>query len=231
MKSLAEINHKIIHCTKCPRLITHCNKIAKLKKREFRENSYWGKPVPGFGDPKAKVWIIGLAPAAHGANRTGRMFTGDSSGNWLYRALYETGFSSSPIALRADDGLTLKNVYISASARCAPPENKPTLKEIANCAVYLDAEAKCLTNVRIYLALGKIAFDTILKFFARQGVKLPSPKPKFAHGAFYDLGKVAILCSYHPSRQNTQTGKLTEKMWLEIFKKLKKLAFPVVTKS
>lgn len=217
MKTLRALNDKITQCTKCPRLIRHCTQIAKEKKREFKADSYWGKPVPGFGDPKAQIWIIGLAPAAHGANRTGRMFTGDSSGKWLYKALYKAGFANQESSLWRDDGMKLENVYISAAARCAPPDNKPTLEEIKNCAVYLDEEYKFLNQVWLYLALGKIAFDTTLRFLEKHGEKIPKLKPKFAHGAYYDFGNTAVLCSYHPSRQNTQTGKLTEEMWQEIF--------------
>lgn len=223
MKSLEALNNRIIQCVKCPRLIKHCTKIAKEKKREFREDTYWGKPVPGFGDPKAQIWIIGLAPAAHGANRTGRMFTGDSSGKWLYRALYKAGFANQENSHSKDDGLKLDNVYISAAARCAPLDNKPTLQELKNCFVYLKEEYKHLNQVWLYLALGKIAFDTTLKFLESQGEKISKPRPKFAHGAYYDFGNTAVLCSYHPSRQNTQTGKLTEEMWQEIFYRAKNI--------
>ncbi len=223
MKELIELNKKIIACEKCPRLITHCKEIAKNKKREFLRDTYWGKPVPGFGDPNAEVWVIGLAPAAHGANRTGRMFTGDSSGRWLYRALYETGFSSSAISEKVKDGLKLKRIYISAAARCAPPDNKPTVEELAQCSSFLDEELQILNRVSVYLVLGKIAFDTTIKFLERQKVEIPKPKPKFSHGAFFQFEKVSVLCSYHPSRQNTQTGKLTEKMWLDIFIRLRKI--------
>lgn len=214
MQSLAK---SISACTRCPRLIRHCRKIAQVKKREFRDDCYWGKPVPGFGDPNARLWIVGLAPAAHGANRTGRMFTGDSSGLWLYRALHQAGFASQAESVGVNDGLKVKNVFISSAARCAPPDNKPTLKEIANCERFLDQEYKALKNVTVFLALGKIAFDSCLNLFRRHGIAIPKPRPKFFHGAEYQLGNIRLLASFHPSRQNTNTKKLTLEMWNAIF--------------
>ena len=206
-------------CNRCPRLRKHCLETARVKKREFREWEYWGKPVPGFGDPKASIWIVGLAPAAHGANRTGRNFTGDSSGKWLYRALYETGFSNREESISRDDDLRLRNIYVSATARCAPPANKPTPEEIANCAPFLHEEYRILKNVRLFVALGSIGFNTTLRLLESEGVALPRPRPKFAHGAEYVLGEKYLLASYHPSRQNTNTGVLTWKMWVAIFRR------------
>lgn len=211
------LNRSIVRCRKCPRLREHCLTIARVKKREFREWTYWGKPVPGFGDLDAQVWILGLAPAAHGANRTGRVFTGDSSGNWLFRALHRAGFANQPHSTSLTDGLVLKNAYISASARCAPPDNKPTPEEIARCSPFLDVEWQLLERKRLFVALGGIGFASILRLLEKKGVSLPVPRPKFAHGASFEAGPYVVLASYHPSRQNTQTGRLTEAMWDEIF--------------
>jgi len=220
MQELLVLKKQIIACEKCPRLRRYCQKVAEIKKREFRDWTYWGKPVPGFGDPSARFWIVGLAPAAHGANRTGRMFTGDSSGNWLYRALYQIGLSNKAASLSSDDGLKLRDVFISAAVRCAPPDNKPLPEELNRCATYLDAEFEALKNVRVILATGAIAFRAVCQMLERKNIPLGRPKPKFKHGAYYDFGSKAVLCSYHPSRQNTQTGRLTEKMWQEIFTRL-----------
>ena len=217
VSQLRNINQKIEDCTRCSRLIRHCREIARVKKKEFRSESYWGRPVPGFGDPKARLWILGLAPAAHGANRTGRMFTGDSSGRWLYGALHRAGFANQPDSTHLEDGLKLTDVYVSAAARCAPPDNKPTLEEIECCENYLDEEFEALKNKRIVLALGSIAFRSALRLFQRNGIAL-KPRPEFGHHRFYDLGEIGLLSSYHPSRQNTQTGKLTVEMWDAIYK-------------
>jgi len=218
MQSLLELKSNIISCERCPRLRTYCQDIARKKKREFRHWDYWGKPVPGFGDPKARVWIVGLAPAAHGANRTGRMFTGDSSGNWLYRALYQTGFSNQQKSESRDDGLKLRDIFISSAARCAPPENKPSPSELANCCAFLDAEFRLLQRVKLFIALGAIGFNTTCRLLERNGVTIARPRPVFKHGGWVDLGNLHILASYHPSRQNTQTGRLTEAMWIKIFR-------------
>ncbi len=213
----------MVHCERCPRLRKYCLEIAKNKKREFKDEPYWGHPVPSFGDPNARIFILGLAPAAHGANRTGRMFTGDSSGRWLYKALHRVGLASQETSTNRKDGLVLNNVYISATAHCAPPDNKPTPKEIANCSSYLEREYHLLKKVRLYLALGNIGYQAILRLLAGQGVALPRPKVKFQHNGLIELGDKRILMSYHPSRQNTQTGKLTEKMWNSIFERAIKL--------
>ncbi len=211
------LDKMIVSCTRCPRLRTWCRTVAMEKKREFRNQTYWGLPVPGFGDKNARVWLFGLAPAAHGANRTGRMFTGDSSGNWLYKALFETGFANQPTSEHVEDGLALTDVFISASARCAPPGNKPTKEEIAHCAEYLDVEWELLTKKKIFVALGAIGFDSLWGLLKNKGVVLPKVKPKFRHGLIVDLGEYAIHASYHPSRQNTNTGKHTWPMWVGIF--------------
>lgn len=228
--TFTELNREISECRLCPRLTTYREKVAREKKREFRDWEYWGKPVPGFGDPQAKLWIVGLAPAAHGANRTGRMFTGDSSGNWLYRELHRIGLASISRSTSKDDGQMLSEVFISATARCAPPDNKPLPQEIYRCTPYLDVEFALLKNVTHFLVLGRIAFDSVINLLARQGYQRPSPKWKFKHGARYTIGNKTgdktdyktLWVSYHPSRQNTQTGRLTEAMWTQVFMSIKK---------
>ncbi len=221
--SWKSLNHQITHCERCPRLRVYCAEVARVKRRQYREEIYWGRPVPGFGDAKAKLWIWGLAPAAHGANRTGRMFTGDSSGNWLYRALHDTGFANQPQSENRDDGLILTDAYVTATARCAPPDNKPTKNEIANCASYLRQEARLLKNKKVFLALGLIGFEALWKWAEEEKMPLPTKKPKFAHGLQFKVGDKFFLASYHPSRQNTQTGRLTWAMWVQIFKQARKL--------
>jgi len=220
--SIEEVETAVVACRRCRRLRQYCLRVAKEKKREFRDQTYWGLPIPGLGDRRARCLIIGLAPAAHGANRTGRMFTGDSSGRWLFRALYRAGFSNQETGESRDDGLRLRGIYIGASARCAPPDNKPLPEEIANCQPYLDAEYQLL-QPRLIIALGAIAFETTCRLLERHGVKIPRPKPKFGHDRLIDFGGVQVLASFHPSRQNTQTGKLTEPMWEEIFQRARKL--------
>jgi uracil-DNA glycosylase family 4 len=222
---LAVLNREVIACTKCPRLVAYRERIAREKRRAYRDHDYWGKPVPGFGDPNAHVLVLGLAPGAHGSNRTGRPFTGDASGNFMYPVLYELGFASQPNAVNREDGLTLKNLYITAAARCAPPDNKPLPQELANCAPFLDREIEGLENLRVIVALGKIAFDAYLNYLKRNGQLKTRAGYDFAHAAEYKLqdGKT-LLASYHPSNQNTQTGKLTRVMFLKIFKRAAELA-------
>ncbi len=220
MNSVERMNRAIIHCKKCPRLVRWREAVAKKPPRRYLGQTYWAKPLPGFGDPKAQLLIIGLAPAANGGNRTGRIFTGDESGNWLYEALYKFGFSNQPDSLRRDDGLKLKNCYITAAVRCAPPANKPARAEFESCRPYLVEELKLLKNVRIVLALGKIAFDSFLKAHAEAGGRVPKPRPQFRHGGADQLsGGLTLLASYHPSQQNTFTGKLTREMFHEVFTK------------
>ena len=220
-----KLNQRIVRCQLCPRLVPYRERIGREKKREFRDWDYWAKPLPSLGDPQARLLIIGLAPAAHGANRTGRMFTGDSSGRWLFRALHKAGLANQPSWQRRDDGLTLNGSYITAVCHCAPPDNKPLPKEIENCSVYLDEELKHLKNVRVVIVLGKIAFDNYLKALRQLGVALPKPLPRFAHNMVYQLGNnlPALIASYHPSRQNTNTGKLTEAMLDAVFARAKRL--------
>jgi uracil-DNA glycosylase family 4 len=199
--------------------------VARERKREFRDWDYWGKPVPGFGDPDARLLIVGLAPAAHGGNRTGRVFTGDSSGDWLYEALHRFGFASQAVSTGRDDGLTLTDCYVTASARCAPPANKPTPKELENCRPYLEAELRLLTRVKVVLALGRIAFETYLRVEGgKEGRREGNErKPVFRHGHQVPMRGVTLIASYHPSRQNTNTGKLTRPMWHGIFRRARQL--------
>jgi uracil-DNA glycosylase family 4 len=224
---LAQIHSSIVSCERCPRLRSYCARIAREKKRAYRADTYWGRPVPGFGDPDARVLLIGLAPAAHGANRTGRVFTGDGpggSGDFLMSALYRTGFANIASSQRVDDGLQLRDAYIASAVRCAPPENKPLPEEIARCLPHLDAEVAQLPRVRVVVALGRIGFDVWLQLLRRRGVTL-SPRPQFGHGVVVRMsGELPTLVGcYHPSRQNTNTGKLTARMMESVFRKAKSL--------
>jgi uracil-DNA glycosylase len=222
--ALVQLNQEIVACTRCSRLVSYCQKIGREKRRAYKDWEYWAKPVPGFGDPEARVLILGLAPGAHGSNRTGRPFTGDGSGYFMYPVLHKAGFASQPTATHRDDGLQLKDAYITAAVRCAPPQNKPTPKEIANCSSFLDQEMAILKNVKVVVALGRIGFEAYLNFLKRSGLLASKAGIIFAHGAHYKMPDQRILlCSYHPSQQNTQTGKLTEKMFLDVFKKARKL--------
>ena len=212
-------------CSRCPRLVAHREHVARTKRRAFRDWIYWGKPLPGFGDPRARLLLIGLAPAAHGGNRTGRMFTGDRSGDWLYRALHRAGFASQAEATSADDGLRLSGAYITATVRCAPPDNQPTRVEIESCRNYLVRELEALAGVRVILALGKIAFDASLRVLLEHGAPVPRPAPRFAHGAEvrFPSGWPCLIASYHPSQHNTQTGRLTEAMLDGVLEQVRRL--------
>jgi uracil-DNA glycosylase family 4 len=223
LEAWKELENEIISCRKCPRLVEWRERVAREKRRAFREHEYWGKPVPGFGDRQARIWSIGLAPGAHGSNRTGRMFTGDASGDFLYTALHRVGFASQPIARNLQDGLNLTDVYISAVCRCAPPDNKPELSEIENCQPFLLEEMKLLHYVQGYVALGRLAFDRVLSIYKARRSTLP--RLEFGHGAFAGLGDGLpwLLASYHPSRQNTQTGRLTVEMFDQIWVKARDL--------
>jgi uracil-DNA glycosylase family 4 len=215
---LHNLNDEVTSCVRCPRLVAYRERVAREKRRAYRDCDYWGKPVPGFGDADARVLVLGLAPGAHGSNRTGRPFTGDASGKFMYPVLHETGFANQPCATDRNDGLILTGLYITAAARCAPPDNKPLPIELANCAPYLDRELEGLKNLRVIVALGKIAFDAYLSYLLRAG-KIAHRAPYiFAHGAKYEMpdGRI-LLASYHPSNQNTQTGKLTKEMFVRIF--------------
>ena len=222
--AIADVSRIIIACTRCPRLRAYCRRVARDKKREFQDWTYWGKPVPGFGDARARLLIVGLAPAAHGANRTGRMFTGDSSGTWLYAALHRYGFASQPHAVSRDDGLVLTDCYISAAARCAPPANKPSRGELERCRPYLAAEVRLLARVRVVVTLGRIAHEGWLKAAGWWERLAPRQRPRFAHGAAATLpDDTVVIASYHPSRQNTNTGKLTRAMWYAVFQKARQI--------
>jgi uracil-DNA glycosylase family 4 len=224
-RSLASLNARILACELCPRLRTHCTKIAKEKRRAFLEWEYWGRPVPSFGDENARVLALGLAPGAHGSNRTGRPFTGDGSGDFLYPVLHAVGFASQPSATRRDDGMKLSGLWITSVVRCAPPDNKPTPVELRNCSAWLDEEMRLLKNLRVVVCLGRIAFDGLLAYEARMGRVKSRTAFTFSHGAEFTLpdGLIAIT-SYHPSLQNTNTGRLTRPMFLRIFERARELA-------
>jgi len=221
-QSLAAVRARIIDCERCPRLREYCRRIGREKRAAYRQDTYWAKPVPGFGDPAARIALVGLAPAAHGANRTGRNFTGDGvggSGDFLMAALFANGLANQPFSRDANDGLTLRDAWIAAAVRCAPPDNKPTPAEIANCASHLHDELAALPNLRVYVALGRIAFDACRRLIeARHGAL--QPKPFFEHGAVFRVAVgLSLVASYHPSRQNTNTGRLTPAMLRTVFKR------------
>jgi uracil-DNA glycosylase family 4 len=209
-KKLDLLNKQIVNCKRCTRLSKYTRQIAKQKVKRFKDEKYWGKPIPSFGDIHARVLLVGLAPAAHGGNRTGRMFTGDSSGDWLAKVLFENGFANQPQSVRKNDGYQLIDAYVTASVRCAPPKNKPTREEFDNCFSYLQNELSLLQKVKIIICLGRIAFDTCCKLLEIKG-------EKFAHGKVINHKNFVVLCSYHPSKQNTQTGRLVWKDWNKIF--------------
>jgi uracil-DNA glycosylase family 4 len=215
---LKTLNAEIIACRKCPRLVEWREEVARIKRKAYRDQEYWGKPVPGFGDPHARVLVVGLAPGAHGSNRTGRMFTGDASGNLLYSALRRVGFSNRPVATSLDDGLTLSDLYITAAGRCAPPDNKPTPGELTTCQPYLEREIEIL-NPKVIVVLGRIAFERVLRIYSARNSAW-----KFTHGAAYRLDAGPwLVCSYHPSQQNTLTGKLTVEMFDAVWAKARSL--------
>ncbi|MDE3063618.1 MAG: uracil-DNA glycosylase [Acidobacteriota bacterium] len=223
--SLQSLNARIIECALCPRLRAHCAEVAATRRRAYAEWEYWGRPVPSFGDPKARVLILGLAPGAHGSNRTGRPFTGDGSGDFLYPILHETGFASQPNATSRDDGMQLTDLWITSVGRCAPPANKPTPQELRNCAPWIDQEIALLKHLRVVVCLGRIAFDGLLAHLHRTGKITSRSGFAFAHGAEYTLPSgLHILASFHPSLQNTNTGRLTRSMFRSIFLRARKLA-------
>jgi uracil-DNA glycosylase family 4 len=218
--NLQEIEASVVSCRLCPRLVAHRERIGREKTRRHAGETYWARPVPAFGAPEARLLVVGLAPAAHGGNRTGRMFTGDRSGDWLYEALHRFGFASRPTSVGPGDGLRLADCFITAAARCAPPDNKPTREEIEACRPYLVGELKELVNVRVVVALGRIAFDGFLAAWRAAGRPLPAERPRFAHEAASRLpGGVLLLASYHPSQQNTFTGRLTRAMFHRVFRR------------
>lgn len=220
-KPWRELNERIVACERCPRLVDWREEVARVRRRAYQDFKYWGKPVPGLGDQQARVLVVGLAPGAHGANRTGRMFTGDGSGDFLFPALYEAGFANQPDAVQRGDGLELCNLFISAVCRCVPPKNKPNRQEMDNCLPYLEEEMALLPALKVIVVLGRIAFDNTLRLLRQRGHSLP--RFAFSHGAVYSLGAglPTMIVSYHPSRQNTQTGLLTEAMFAEIWEKVK----------
>lgn len=216
--ALQVLADEVVGCTDCPRLVAHRRKMAEVKRRAYLDWDYWGKPVPPFGDPRAQMLVIGLAPAAHGGNRTGRMFTGDRSGDFLYRALYETGFASQPSSVSRGDGLTLTDAYITAAVRCAPPDNEPTPEEFQTCRKYLERELVLLKDLKCVVALGKLAFDAYLGILRDGGVIRSRAAFAFGHNVQYQIpGAPVLIGSYHPSQQNTSTGKLTAEMLREVF--------------
>ena len=220
LTALAELQSEIVACGRCSRLLEHCRQVAATKRRAYREWEYWGKPVPSFGDPDARLLLVGLAPGAHGANRTGRVFTGDSSGDFLYDALFETGFASQPSSRCRGDGLELRNCYIASAVRCAPPGNRPSPAEFRACGDYLAREIQLLPRLRAVLVLGQLALDAYLAALRLRGASLRKRDYPFAHGVKYPSpgSSIALLCSYHPSRQNTQTGRLTKPMMLSVLR-------------
>ena len=222
--SLRVLAAEIAACRECPRLVAWREEVAREKRAAFRDEEYWGRPVPGFGDAAARILVVGLAPAAHGANRTGRVFTGDRSGDWLYVSLYRKGLANQPTSVRAGDGLTLHDAYISAVVRCAPPANKPTPTERDTCRPWFERELALLPEVRVIVALGAFAFEALWKTLHASGVDLPRPRPKFAHGLEVETDRATVLGCFHPSQQNTFTGKLTEPMTDAVFARACELA-------
>ncbi len=228
MDSLERVTADIVDCFKCPRLVAWREQVATEKRAAFKDEEYWGRPIPGFGDPHATVLIVGLAPAAHGGNRTGRVFTGDRSGDWLFGALYRAGYANQPTSVSLDDGLELKDAYVAAAVRCAPPANKPTVEERETCLPYLRRELELLTDVQVIVVLGQFAYDVMVR---ELGIK---PKPKFGHGVEVPVpgdegagSHVTVVCSFHPSQQNTFTGKLTTEMFDAIFQRTRALTSPI----
>ena len=217
---ITQVGREVVRCRRCPRLVAWREEVAREKRAAFADETYWGRPVPGFGDPRAGVLVVGLAPAAHGANRTGRMFTGDRSGDWLYRAMHRAGFANQPLSRDRDDGLELRGAYVTAGVRCAPPKNRPAAAERDRCAPYLLRELDALwPDLHSIVALGGFAFRLVLGLLAGRDLPVPRPRPRFGHGVEVDLGRVAVLASYHPSQQNTFTGRLTEPMFDRVWRR------------
>lgn len=215
--ALAALRSEVVTCRRCPRLVAYRERVAREKRRAFRDWDYWGRPLSGFGDPAARVVVIGLAPAAHGGNRTGRIFTGDRSGDWLYATLHRFGFANQPTSAHRDDGLELTDAWVTAAARCAPPDNKPTNDEFDNCRPFLLREFQLLRRLQVVIALGRIAFDAFWAVRQANGQAPPRPRPQFAHAAVYPVGDLTLIGSYHPSQRNTQTGMLTQAMFDQVF--------------
>ena len=225
-RDLPALTAEIVACRACPRLVEWREAVARDKRPAYRDDDYWGRPVPGFGDPGARLLLVGLAPAAHGGNRTGRVFTGDRSGDFLFASLHRTGFANRPESVRVGDGLALSDAYVAAAVRCAPPANRPTPAERDTCRPYLVRELQLLTRVRVIVALGAFAYEavwTTLREAARPGVQLPARRPRFAHGLEVACGPITVVCAFHPSQQNTFTGKLTPEMLDEVFERARHL--------
>jgi uracil-DNA glycosylase family 4 len=221
---MTALQERVTNCRRCPRLVAWREQIAQEKRASFRDQEYWGRPVPAFGDVDARVMIVGLAPAAHGANRTGRMFTGDRSGDWLYRALYRAGFANQPESIARFDGLELSDVFVTAAVRCAPPANKPETKERDTCGHWLNRELDVMKHVSVVVTLGGFAYAQTLRILVDRGARVPRPRPRFEHGTEVEVGTITVLASYHPSQQNTFTGKLTEPMFDTIWYRARDLA-------
>jgi uracil-DNA glycosylase len=224
--SLAALEREVISCRRCPRLVAWREEVARVKRAAFADQEYWGRPVPGFGDPDARILVLGLAPAAHGGNRTGRIFTGDRSGDWLFAALWRAGLANQPESRHRGDGLRLEGCYVAAAVRCAPPANRPLPTERDNCLPYLDRELRLLHRLHVIVCLGAFAWDAALRGLAALGVSPPRPRPRFAHGASACLDDWTVLGSYHPSQQNTFTGRLTETMLDGVFERAKSVPSP-----
>ena len=222
--SLRELESEVVVCRRCPRLVAWREEVARVRRAAFASEEYWGRPLPGFGDPDARVLVLGLAPAAHGGNRTGRIFTGDRSGDWLFGSMYRTGFANQPTSVSRDDGLRLSGAWVTAAVRCAPPANRPTPGERDNCLPYLVRELGLLSSVSVVVTLGSFAWDVALRALAGLGEARPRPRPKFGHGASVEIGRFTLLGCFHPSQQNTFTGKLTEPMIDAVFARAKELA-------
>jgi uracil-DNA glycosylase family 4 len=223
-RSLDQVEQAITTCRRCPRLVAWREEVARVKRAAFAGEEYWGRPLPGFGDPAARVLVLGLAPAAHGGNRTGRIFTGDRSGDWLFAALWRAGYANQPTSVSRDDGLALSDCFITAAVRCAPPANRPLPEERDRCQPWLEAELSLLAAIRVIVCLGGFAWDVALRVLSARGAPTPRPRPKFGHGAELAVGDFVLLGCYHPSQQNTFTGRLTEPMMDAVFARARELA-------
>ncbi|TMA07262.1 MAG: uracil-DNA glycosylase [Methanobacteriota archaeon] len=221
--SLERVTAQVVDCRRCPRLVRYRQEVARSKRAAFRDWEYWGRPVPGFGDPGARLLVVGLAPAAHGGNRTGRVFTGDRSGEWLFGALHRNGFANQAASVSKSDGLRLRDCYIAAAVRCAPPGNRPTPAEFRNCQPYLEREVRLLSALRVVVPLGAVAMNAFLRTWRAIGHDVPVPKPRFGHGVTLSLPPIELVASYHPSQRNTQTGLLTEPMFDGVFREALRL--------
>ena len=223
-RELATLTREIESCRACPRLVAWREQIGRDKRAAFRDDEYWARPLPGFGDPAARLLVVGLAPAAHGGNRTGRIFTGDRSGDWLFGALHRAGYANQPTSIHRDDGLRLDDAYIAAAVRCAPPANKPTPAERDRCLPYLVRELAVLDRARVAVVLGNFAYEAFWRVLGLAGVTLPAPRPRFGHGVEVPTQRLTVVCSYHPSQQNTFTGKLTVPMLDDVFRRARELS-------